>query len=247
MEKQLAEIWSSVASLRVTQENTGCTPMCIWKQFKAWYWALLNHTDSDNVTQFHGFARKRVCNGEKIRQFLPVSSSGQKTECSAFVGGAGVMFCLRNLACWMGRVRWQTSIAWPEAGAIFSSSPSFLSIPQPFPSGPFYGLDRENLKSLTCGTFQGNSCRRIQLGARRIKVLKGPLLFAKSKTNPFLLARQKLLRWHGCLWSEEKGIEGASWSFRDTESSVILHKVSNRSSANVKTVETDPVFLGLGN
>lgn len=132
------------------------------------------------VLQWRGCAT-----GRRKGSYLPISSSGQKTECSAFVGGAGVMFCLRNLACWMSRVRWQNSIAWPEAGAIFSWNPSFLSIPQPFPGSPFYGLDRENLKSLTCGTFQGNFCRRIQLVARSTKVLKSPLLFAKNKINPF--------------------------------------------------------------
>ena len=68
------------------------------------------------------------------------------------------MFCLRN-SCSLdaqGQVTNFHSSAWhqnglcPEAGKIFSLSPSFLSIPQSCPGVPFHRLDGGNRKSLIC-------------------------------------------------------------------------------------------------
>lgn len=76
-----------------------------------------------------------------IYHFLP---KGEKTECSAFVGGAGVMFCLRN-SCSLdgqGQVTNFHILAWHqyglclEAGKMFALSPSFLQQPQPLSCVP---------------------------------------------------------------------------------------------------------------
>lgn len=127
-----------------------------------------------------------------IYHFLP---KGEKTECSAFVGGAGVMFCLRN-SCSLdgqGQVTNFHILAWHqyglclEAGKMFALSPSFLQQPPTTPWCPACLTRWGKLKVIKRGgTFKGHSCRRIPLGALRIKVPKRPLLLAKSKTNPFL-------------------------------------------------------------
>lgn len=57
--------------------------------------------------------RRGCATGRKDCSYLPASSQGQKTECSACVGGTGVLFAWGIFAHWMGRVKWQTFIAQP--------------------------------------------------------------------------------------------------------------------------------------
>lgn len=136
------------------EEHRLCSNMCVWQQFEVWCWALQNHIDLGNATQFLGFAKKGVCNWEKRMQLFTSFFLRAKNRMFS-ICGRGRSYVLPEeflLTGWAGSgdklpwLAWHQSGPCPEAGKMFSLSPSFPGSLSQCSRVPFHRLNGAKLK-----------------------------------------------------------------------------------------------------